>query len=188
MNVDKPRRDHLASGIDDARSGVRNRWRYAHNRIATNRNIAAIPRAAATVHDPAVAKDQVVGWALGGGAAQKSNGKERDYDQNYAFPFSQRRGGCAEGADGMARSASPHRAKPQEKTAKVPAELTTPALRATPALRGGEYFFDRPIHQNRIFAANWIWRCAPVCDWNAARWTAPKELLAALSWGKKKFA
>jgi len=44
-----------------------------------------------------------------------------------AFPSSQRRGGCAEGADGVVRPA------------KISAELTTPALRATPPLRGGEY-------------------------------------------------
>ena len=43
------------------------------------------------------------------------------------FPSSQRRGGCAEGADGVV---SP---------AKTSAELTTPALRASPPLRGGEW-------------------------------------------------
>src|SRR5947207_10979216 len=42
-------------------------------------------------------------------------------------------------------------------------------------------------YQNKTFAANWIWRCAPVCDWKAARETAPNELLAALSLGRKKF-
>src|SRR5213594_1146910 len=48
-----------------------------------------------------------------------------------AFPSSQRRGGCAEGADGVVRPAN------------ISAELTTPArqpcgCRATPPLRGGE--------------------------------------------------
>ena len=43
------------------------------------------------------------------------------------FPSSPRRGGCAEGADGVVSSG------------KTSAELTTPALRATPPLRGGEY-------------------------------------------------
>jgi len=43
------------------------------------------------------------------------------------FPSSQRRGGCAEGADGVVSSG------------KMFAELTTPALRATPPLRGGEW-------------------------------------------------
>src|SRR5881628_3044132 len=42
-------------------------------------------------------------------------------------PSSQRRGVCAEGADGVVRPA------------KRFAELTTPALRATPPLRGGEW-------------------------------------------------
>jgi len=41
--------------------------------------------------------------------------------------------------------------------------------------------------QNTIFPANWIWRCAPVCDWNAARETEAKELLAALWFGSPKF-
>src|SRR5438094_6642382 len=51
-------------------------------------------------------------------------------EKSLAFPSSQRRGGCAErseGADGVVRPV------------KRFAELTTPALRATPPLRGGEY-------------------------------------------------
>src|SRR5438093_3258933 len=53
----------------------------------------------------------------------------------YTFPSSQRRGGCAEGADGVVRPA------------KSFAELTTPArqlllsCRATPPLRGGECIY-----------------------------------------------
>jgi len=55
------------------------------------------------------------------------------------FPSSQRRGGCAVGADGVARSASPIGRSPDRRSADhVFAELTTPALRASPPLRGGE--------------------------------------------------
>ena len=44
------------------------------------------------------------------------------------------------------------------------------------------------IGQNMIFAPNWICRCAPVCDWKAAREIVPKELLEAIWFGSEKFA
>src|SRR5438270_5705370 len=50
---------------------------------------------------------------------------------------------CAErreAADGVARGASPAGRSPNRSPAKRLAELTTPALRATPPLRGGEYY------------------------------------------------
>src|SRR5438046_6136852 len=60
------------------------------------------------------------------------------------FLCSQRRGGCADsqrtgGADGVARSASPIGRSLDRRPAKRFAELTTPALRATPLVRGGEF-------------------------------------------------
>ena len=67
------------------------------------------------------------------------------------FPSSQRRGGCAVGADGVARSASPiGRSLNRRSAHHVFAGLTTPSARtrvasryfldcaATPPLRGGE--------------------------------------------------
>src|SRR5262245_48970914 len=66
MNIDEPWRDHLIADVDNPRSRFRDRWRDMHDRIASNGNIALVPRAAAAINDPAVAQYQVVRGCLSG--------------------------------------------------------------------------------------------------------------------------
>src|SRR5881296_4045848 len=74
----------------------------------------------------------------------------RDYSSKClgraTFPSSQRRGACAEGADGVVRSEkrlaelTTIEASPYQARASRPARQLLSSCRATPPLRGGEFF------------------------------------------------
>src|SRR5215470_12544337 len=80
MNIDEPWRDHLTADVDNPRSRIRDRWRDMHDRIASNGNIAPIPRAAAAINDPAVAQYQVVRGCLSGQNCDKRQEAQRQND------------------------------------------------------------------------------------------------------------
>ena len=51
--------------------------RNAHDGIALDRNIAAVPRAAGPVHDPAVAEHDVIARGLSGPEVEDGRGEDR---------------------------------------------------------------------------------------------------------------
>ncbi|MGZ8842079.1 MAG: hypothetical protein ACXW18_00325 [Pyrinomonadaceae bacterium] len=65
VNVDEPRRDHLPLDIDDSLGWFCNRRRDAHDRVAANGDITAVPGTAAAVDDAAVTQQQIIGRILG---------------------------------------------------------------------------------------------------------------------------
>src|SRR5207245_5662114 len=65
VDIDEPRRDDLACGIDAARRRRVDARRDARDGVAANGEIAAVPRAAGAVDDAAVPDDEIVGRRLG---------------------------------------------------------------------------------------------------------------------------
>ena len=80
MDVDEARRDDFAAGVDRPRRRRIDPRRDARNRVAAHRQVAAIPRAAGAVDDPAVANDQIVG----GGRLRLCAGHDADQQRGAA--------------------------------------------------------------------------------------------------------
>jgi hypothetical protein len=65
VDVDEARRHHVSAGVDRPGGGALDSRRDARDRLAAQRDVAAVPRTAGAVDDARVANQEIVGGGLG---------------------------------------------------------------------------------------------------------------------------